>query len=350
MTTRTISKQRFNAKSHLRDVFQFYCDHNARVESQGTVQRYFATVISLEKYLKRTATVADLNPDTYGGWINFRRDVCGVAPSTLHGEAQKLCVLWRWLARRRDWDDCEVQLPKKFLQDNTTWIKDEYARIEQAARVCDWYVGEVPGRIYWPAMLGIAVETGERFGAIHKMEAHHVDFDRLLVTFPRENRKGKTRDLIRPISEQTAADLKVLFARRPLRPFAALLQPSMYHPMRRLLLDAGLPAGRSRLFHAIRRYHATQITIAGGNAQRSLDHSDGRVTERYIDKTQLPAQPLVPRPAFNVIDATTGTMLQGQAPQLAPPAPAPDAWSKGMSKLREALAPKPDQFEGGEWL
>lgn len=71
---------------------------------------------------------------------------------------------------------------------------------------------------------------------------------------------------------------------------------SMYHPMRRLLCDAGLPSGRDRLFHCLRRYHATQVALAGGNAQRSLDHSDGRITERYIDKKQLGPEPMPQRP------------------------------------------------------
>src|SRR5690606_18503011 len=125
---------------------------------------------------------------------------------------------------------------------------------------------DVPGRIYWPAMLGVAVETGERLGALYRLEAHHFDFTKMEVTFPREIRKGQTRDLTKTISAQTVIDVQKLIALRPMRPFAPLLQPSLYHPMRRLLCDAGLPSDRSRLFHCLRRYHATQVTLMGGNA------------------------------------------------------------------------------------
>src|SRR5690606_29888167 len=108
--------------------------------------------------------------------------------------------------------------------------------------------------------------------------------------------KGQTRDLTKSISLQTGLDVQKLLALRPMRPFAALNQPSLYHPMRRLLCDAGLPSDRSRLFHCLRRYHATQVELMGGNAQRSLDHSSESVTRRYIDQRQMGPQPMPSRP------------------------------------------------------
>lgn len=280
----------------LSEALNTYVATNPRINSDGTIRRYEATIVSLGKFLERDPLIADLNADTYGRWVRHRRDVVGVAPSTLHGEAQKLLVIWRWLAKRGEVAQPDVMLPRKFEKDNTTWVTDEYAKIEAAGRSCDWYVGQVPGSIYWPAMLGVAVESGERLGALHKLESHHFDFAALTVTFPRHIRKGQTRDLTKSISLQTATDVQKLIALRPMRPFAPLLQPSMYHPMRRLLCDAGLPSDRSRLFHCLRRYHATQVELMGGNAARSLDHSDPRVTARYIDTRQLGPQPMPSRP------------------------------------------------------
>lgn len=284
----------------LREALNLYVSTNPRIQSDQTVRRYEATIISLAKFLERPPSVSDLDSDTYGRWLRHRRDICGVAPSTLHGEAQKLLVLWRWLAKRKDFDvePPEVMLPRKFEKDNTTWVVSEFERIERAGRNCQWYVGQVPGSVYWPAMIGVAAETGERLGAIHKLEGHHFDWVKLEVTFPASVRKGQTRDLVKRISRQTARDVQALLALRPMRPFAALQQPSLYHPMRRLLCDAGLPSGRNRMFHCFRRYHATRVTEAGGNAQRSLDHSDPRITERYLDKRQLGPEPMPRRARF----------------------------------------------------
>lgn len=282
----------------LREALELYVSTNPRINSDQTARRYLATIIALEKFLERSATIEDLDADTYGRWVRHRRDKVGVAPSTLHGECQKLLVLWRWLAKRRDVDVAEptVALPRKFEAEPETWTVEQYAALEAAARRCTWYVGQVPGKVYWPALLGVAVETGERLGALHKLELHHFDFAKMAVTFPAAIRKGNTRDLTRRISLQTGQDVQALAAYRPMRPFAALLQPSLYHPMRRLLCDAGLPSGRGKLFHCLRRYHATRVVEAGGNAQRSLDHSDGRVTARYVDTSQLGPEPMPERP------------------------------------------------------
>lgn len=278
----------------LSDALNLYVSTNPRIQSKQTIRRYEATLISLGKFLERPPTIEDLNADTYGRWVIHRRDVCAVASATLHGECQKLLVIWRWLARRKDVDVAEpdVHLPRLFEQQNTTWVREEYERIERAGRECNWYVGQIPGNVWWPAMLGVAVESGERLGALYQLEAHHFDFERLEVTFPANVRKGKTRDLTKPISPQTAEDMQSLLAMRKLRPFAPLQQHSLYHPMRRLLCDAGLPSGRNRLFHAIRRYHATQVHLAGGNAQRSLDHASPRTTARYLDQRQLGPEPM----------------------------------------------------------
>src|SRR5690606_12114540 len=132
--------------------------------------------ICFEKHLQRPPKVSDLTTERYNSWLKWRRDASGVAPSTLHGEAQKFLVIWRWLARRREVAEPNVMLPRAHWQEKKTWVLEEWRRIEAAGRCCDWYVGHVQGRIFWPAFLGVMVETGERLGAVHKLEAHHFDF------------------------------------------------------------------------------------------------------------------------------------------------------------------------------
>jgi len=50
-----------------------------------------------------------------------------------------------------------------------------------------------------------------------------------------------------------------------------------------ILKRAGLPTGRARMFHAMRKTVATYYELAGGDATRLLDHSSRKVTERYLD-------------------------------------------------------------------
>lgn len=282
----------------LKEALEIYVSTNPQIQSDDTARRYQQTIVSLEKFLERPATIDDLNADTYGRWVIHRRDVLKRASTTVYGEAQKLLVIWRWLAARADNEvqQPNVMLPKKFTREPETWTLEEYTRLETSARRCEWFVGEVPGKVYWPAFIGVMVETGERLGAVHKLQMQHFDFTKLSVRFPAEIRKGQTRDLTRDISLQTARDVQLLGEFRPRRPFAALLQNSMYHPWRRLLVDAGLPCGRDKMYHNLRRYHATQVALQGGDATRSLDHSDPRVTARYVDARQLGPEPMPKRP------------------------------------------------------
>jgi integrase len=266
-----------------------YCQTNPRIVSRQTIRRYGTTVSGFTRWLGRPVTLADLTPDNFGRWIRHRRDVDRVAAGTVRGDAEKLLVLWRWWAERAGVPLPRVVLPPPADNEPTTWTRGELARLEQAAGACRWNVGRVPGAIYWPAILGVCLDTAERIAAVHALATPDLDLDRRVVTYRAITRKGQRGSITRPVSPQTAAAVARLLAVRPVDPFAPVAAASLYGPLRRLVLEAGLPYGRTRAFHALRRYHATSVHRQGGDATAALGHRDERTTRRhYLDRSQLP--------------------------------------------------------------
>lgn len=274
----------------LDDLLARYTSINPRITSSETTRRYRTTARNLARYLRRDATTDDLTDDTYGAWIKWRRDSTTAAAGTIRGDAEKLLVLWRWAAKRDLASVPNVVLPAKVELEPVAWTQEELARLERAARTTERLVGGVPGKLYWPALIGLAVDTGERINAIHALAAADIDTKRRIVVYRRETRKGKRKDSVKPFSKQTAVALDRWLAseHRPALPFQVVKYSSLYTPMRWLLVDAGLPRDRRRMFHCLRRTHGTRIHLQGGDASVSLDHSDPRTTRAYIDRSQLP--------------------------------------------------------------
>lgn len=263
-----------------------YCATNPSITSERTVARYKTTVANFERWLGRDAEMDDLTPDNWGLWIQSRRGER--AAGTIRGDAEKLRVIWKFAAAEEGLPEPRVKLPPSVQNDPVAWRPKELAALERAARECDWRIGGMRGSVFWPALIGVAVDTGERINAIHSLESLDIDLGGLEITFRRDNRKGKRRTLRKGVSRQTAAHVAALLRRRPEMPFAVVQPASLYPPLRRLLADAGLPRSRTRMFHCLRRTHATYVHLQGGDATASLGHADPRTTRGYIDTGQLP--------------------------------------------------------------
>ncbi|TWT92467.1 Phage integrase family protein [Botrimarina colliarenosi] len=153
--------------------------------------------------------------------------------------------------------------------------------------------------LYWPALIGIAIETGERHAAIHALTWEDIDLDRRIIRFRAETRKGGVKEMRKPITDAVVHDLQLLQVVSPKTPFNVVQLASLYKPMQRVLAEAGLATGRNSMFHSFRRYHATQVHLAGGDVSASLGQSDPTIARKsYIDPSQLlKVIPTVGKPA-----------------------------------------------------
>ena len=273
----------------LDQALDLYVATNPRITSRDTVRRYRTATNNLSRHLGRPATTADLSPDCLIALIKARQRTGHVAAGTIRGEAEKLCVIARWWASYTGQPEPTIALPPPAETEPIAWTPSEIRQLLRAAKASRRRVGHVPASIFWPALVGVAYDTGERVNAIHQLEADDFDLARLRVRFRRETRKGRRTDKSAPLSRETAASVRRLIAERPSAPFAPIKVASLYPSLRWLLYDAGLPADRCRKFHCLRRTHATHVHLQGGDATASLGHTNPEVTRRsYIDRSQIP--------------------------------------------------------------
>lgn len=284
-----------NDATTLSQIVSRYIASNVRLASYHSGRRYHTTANNFSRWLGRPATFADLTKENYVRWVKDRQGV--VAAGTIRGEAEKLTIVWRWACNERGVAMPAVVLPPASEAQPIAWTLDELERLEVAARRYPGKIGGIPGAVFMPALIAVAIDTGERIEAISQLEACDIDLVRHRVNFRRETRKGKRRASNKAITSATAASVAMLMQLRPERPFGPVQHYSLYRHLGLILAMAGLPIDRSRKFHCLRKTHATHLHIQGGDATASLDHDDPKTTWRhYIDKSQLPQQLMQRKP------------------------------------------------------
>ncbi len=162
------------------------------------------------------------------------------------------------------------------------WTVDEIRRLHQAAAETRGNVGTIPAGIWWPALLALLWESGERIGAV--MQARWSDYSRPHLLLPAESRKGRRRDRLHVLTDRTCDRLDM--AHQPGRD-ELLWWPGdrlyVYNRLHKILSRAGLD-GKRIAFHQIRRTGASHLAAAGGDATAFLDHASPRTTQRwYLD-------------------------------------------------------------------
>ena len=258
---------------------------------------YKMTIAEFGKSLGKTPELADLEELKVAKFLAKR--VRERKPATAAKDRSQIRALWELAARRRmvnEWPTISrIRVPERVPE---AWLTGEMESLLVSASLeTSRYVG-IPAALWWRAILMVCYDTGERIGSV--VSARWRDVRGGSVLFVAENRKGKRRDILRALKPETLAALQVIrFDREP----GDLVFPwprSRGYLWRRLeiiLKRAGLPHDRSCKFHKIRRTTASYSAAAGLSAQEILDHSDPKVTRRYIDPrivTQPAAADVIP--------------------------------------------------------
>jgi integrase len=219
------------------------------------------------------------------------RSRAGVAPATIRGEVTKLVTLARWAGV-----PAVVALPPKIQRAPMAWSARELRSLFNEARGTNRTVYGVAGSVYYPALLGLAYDTGERIGAMLALEWSDVDLRSRTVRYRAETRKGRAADMVGSLSRDTARRIARLKELGHSRPFLLGSPSTLWGAYGKLLRDAGLPSDRRSKFHRLRRTHATWLHARGGDATASLGHaSDATTRAHYIDVRQL-RRPRLPNP------------------------------------------------------
>lgn len=213
----------------------------------------------------------------------------GASPATVRGELSKLIAFAKWRGIV-----VEIRMPKSPERCPKAWSRRELRTLFNEAERTNRNIWGIPGRVFWPGLLGLCYDTGERIGAVLQIE--WADIQERTVYYKAEYRKGGARDAVGAISRYTQKRLNLLRPHAVKRPFVHGSPSTLWKAYKVLLEDAGLPSARDSKFHRLRRTHATELYKAGRDASASLGHSSDAITRKsYIDWTKvtryLPWQP-----------------------------------------------------------
>lgn len=263
----------------LADVLAEYAGLNALAANTFRLHRIGVTAFG--QTLGWPATAADFSDAALGRHIT-RRLAEGCSRATVAGETAKLLALWRYACRQRyvkKWPT--IRPPRIPDRVPLAWTREEVARLFDVVQLAK-QVGDVPGRLWWEALLSCLYDSAERIGAMLALEWSGVDLAGRTIIIPAECRKGQTADRLYRIAPDTAARLDRL--PRDRRPFHWPYNPAtLWNRYRRLLTLAGLPSDRRSQFHRIRRTTASHYEAAGGDATELLGHTSRKVTRCYLD-------------------------------------------------------------------
>ncbi|MGE0533769.1 MAG: tyrosine-type recombinase/integrase [Pirellulales bacterium] len=294
-----------------------------RHAAASTHTRYKVTLRGLDKFLGHTATTADLKDDTIADYLAWLVQH-GKSPFYANSQRNHLLALWRFIARKRlveEFPDVErVPEPEKIPQ---AWSADELARLFASAKRQLGTIAGIPAGPWWFALLSLLWDTGERIGAVLKIEWHQIDLAGGWLTVPAEHRKFGRKGKVFKLGAETLAALRDI--QQPTRAvvFAWDRNPTyLWTCFNEVLCGAGLPNDRRSKFHRMRRSTASHFEAAGGNATDLLGHSMRRVTEAYLDprivRKQQAADVLF-RPAHAEVEAPAAvTTVAADAPDDSP--------------------------------
>lgn len=251
--------------------------------SEQTESLYRLTIAEYGKSLGRDPTIGDLEELKVAAFLAKR--VRERKPATAAKDRSQIRAMWELAARRKlvdEWPTIQrIRVPERVPE---AWMTEEMeAILESASKETSSYDG-IPAALWWRAVILVCYDSGERIGAVTSARWCDVRGSRIL--FVAETRKGGRRDILCQLKPQTVESLNAIRIGRVDGDRIFPWPRSKGYLWRRLeiiLKRAGLPHGRSCKFHKIRKTTASYSEAAGLSAQEVLDHSDPKVTKRYID-------------------------------------------------------------------
>jgi integrase len=248
---------------------------------------YKGTIDHWAKFLGREPLLSDFDDLEVSRFLADRATHrCGGKPisaNTVSKDKAQISTLWSWAAKKRLVEQFP-SLPRTKIVHRTPKAAtvDAMQQLMAAASTGKRKMyGDLPVAWFWSTLIRVAFETGERRGALMALRWSEVDLEGLQVTFLAETRKGRSRDIVRAISQSVADQLKLhrgapgdLVWRYPGKPH------SLYASWDLLRKRAGVEV---RGLHSIRKSSASYLAAAGGNASEHLGHSNPRTTAAYLD-------------------------------------------------------------------
>jgi integrase len=279
----------------LRELLERYSD--LRNLSDKTIALYGYTLDRFADFLGKEPQTEDLDDLVVSRFIRWRaktpRSGKIASPASVQKDKTQLQALWTFAARKR-WAADFPELPRLKVPQKTAmgraYTAADITALIQRARHRIGTTGGRPSAWWWSTFIYAAWCSGERLSSLLSLRWGQVDLENRRIILLGEFRKGKTRDIVREITQELAGMLE---AGRG-EPDALVWdwdrqRGSIWASMKVLCKGAGV---RYRGFHGIRRAAASYAALAGGKSAATalLDHSDPKLAEIYVDPAICPLE------------------------------------------------------------
>jgi integrase len=259
-----------------------YVPLRLRGRSRESVRLLRHAITQFSKWLGRAALLEDLEDLTVSQFLAVRGQ--RLSPNSVARERSGLLALWN-LAQGRGLVKLRPSVSPELVPQSTprAFTTDELARLADAARQASGWVGPVPASVFFPALIAVALETGERINAI--LSTPRMCWRRPTLTVPAYVRKGGRQERVYELSPE-ASDLvdRVAAHTGPTVFWWVSSGTALRKRWKTITRRAGLGDGREVQFHALRRSTASHLAAAGLDPTAFLGHSSDRITRRsYLD-------------------------------------------------------------------
>jgi integrase len=259
-----------------------YVPLRLRGRSRESVRLLRHAITQFSRWLGRPALLDDLDDLVVSQWLTKRAEK--LSPNSVARERSGILALWnfaqaRGLVRLRPAVAPEL-IPERVPRAFTT---DELARLAAAARQASGWIGPVPASIWFPALIAVGLETGERINAILQTPRHC--WNRPTLTVPAAVRKGRRQERVYELSPEACNLVDQVVAHAGPTVFWWVASGNALRKRwKTITRRAGVGDGREVQFHALRRSTASHLAAAGFDATAFLGHSSDRITRRsYLD-------------------------------------------------------------------
>lgn len=271
----------------LSDLCDKFLKLNRKIRSPRTADHYrrairqYAEAISLGD-----ATAHDLSDDGLVALEKYLIDL-DYSITTVNERLGRVKALWKWLAQRGElkvWPTiARIPEPEPYRR---AWTVEQVRQILQACKRMDYTYDGVPASHWWRVWHYVQWETGERTGALLRLQWTWINERGIDV--PAMARKGMKSAYYR-LSAHSLRELEAIRAPRREIVFPWDLHPCMFwEHYSRLLRYAGLPDDRKCKPQRMRRTHLTYWAVGGEDATLRAKHVDSETTRKhYLDETIL---------------------------------------------------------------
>jgi len=269
-----------------------WVEHYARTHlglAASSATQLRVAVRRLGVWAGRSIDTTELSAELVVDWLAWQLRQ-GWAPATVRSKRLAILTLWRAAHKAGLAPSVgEVPPPRVPRRLPEAWTVEEIGRILGACRRQRGMVGPCQAARWWPALVLVCYDTGERVGALRAISIDDFSAERACVVVRAEHQKLR-RDRVLPLSQQTVDSLvrlhsygcgchcSVLFP----WPFS---RDRLWRWFRRIVESAGLrtPKQRMGLFHRLRRTSGSLVEAAGGDGSRHLGNSRAVFERHYLD-------------------------------------------------------------------